>query len=216
MERFPVEGGEVVLLTTIQGMVAGRDEVRRAFHLFPPAAVALGVSPESAAGLLGFERTPEMEDPFEDLPDHDYVYSVMLREFGEVDLPPPDLLEAARLGKAAAIPVRGVDLPEEAYEDAFTKMVSVWGFLRYGRIQRKLARKPPRSPDAAAFSLAWDARIRRVKGIARLEALREAHIAQGARDLAREVRGRVLLVVDLPRAAGVRRALQAPASPPAP
>ena len=210
MERFPVPGGEVVVLATIQGLVAERDNVRRAFHLFPPAAVALGVSPEAAAALLGFERTPEMADPFDDLPDHDYVYSLKLREFGEVELPPPDLLEAARLGKAAGLPVHGVDMPEEQYEDAFTKEVSVWGFLRYGRIQRKLAKKPPRSPDPTAFSLAWDARIRRVKGIARLEAMREARIAQGARALAREVGGRVLLVVDVPRAPGVRLGLQQP------
>lgn len=208
MERFPVPGGEVVVLSTIQGLVAERDSVRRCFSLFPPAAVALGVSPEAAAALLRFERTPEMEDPFEDLPDHDFVYSVKLREYGDVDLPPPDLLEAARMGKAAGLPVHGVDMPEEQYEDAFTKEVSVWGFLRYGRIQRRLARKPPRSPDAASFSLAWDASIRRVKGIARLEAMREARIAEGARALAAEVQGRVLLVVDLPRSVGVRRGLQ--------
>lgn len=207
MDRFQAEGGEVVVLATVQGLVAERDAVRRAFTLHAPAAIALGVSPEAAASLLRFERTPEMGDPFEDLPDHDYVYSLKLREYGEVDLPPPDLLEAARVGKAAGIPVYGVDLPEEAYEEAFAKEVNVWGFLRYGRIQRRLARKPPRADDVRAFSLAWDAAIRRVKGIGRLEAMREARIAAGARALATQVGGRVLLVVDLPRAEGVRRAL---------
>jgi hypothetical protein len=211
VERFPVEGGEVVVLPTVQGLVAERDAVRRAFTLEAPAAIALGVSPEAAASLLRFERAPDMDDPFEDLPDHDYVYSVVLREFGEVDLPPPDLLEAARIGKAAGLPVYGVDLPDEAYEEAFTREVSVWGFLRYGRIQRRLARKPPRAPDARAFSLAWDAAIRRVKGIARLERMREERIAAGARALAAQVGGRVLLVVDHPRAEGVQRALAAPA-----
>lgn len=210
-ERFPVEGGEVVLLATVQGLVSERDAVRRAFARVAPAAVALGVSPEAAAALLGFERTPEMEDPFEDLPDHDFVYSLKLREYGEVDLPPPDLLEAARLAKAEGVPLHGVDMPEEQYEDAFTKEVSVWGFLRYGRIQRRLARKPPKAPDAVAFSLAWDAKIRKVKGIAKLETMREARIAAGARALAAQERGRILLVLDVARAAGVRRALAQPA-----
>lgn len=206
MERFPVEGGEVVLVATVQGLLAEREKVRRAFEQHPPAAVALGVSPESAAALLRFERDPE-HDPIEDLPDHDYVYSVVLRRFGDVELPPPDLVEAARLGKEAGLPVYGVDLPEEAYEDAFTREVNVWGFLRYGRIQKKLARRPPDKPDAAAFCLAWDAAIRRVKGIARVEALREARIGQASRALAGQVAGPVLLVVDLARAAGVRHAL---------
>lgn len=210
MEKFRVEGGEVVLLSTVQGLVAERETVRRAFALVSPAAVALGVSPEAAASLLRFERTPDMDDPFEDLPDHDYVYSLKLREYGDVDLPPPDLLEAARIAKAAGVPVHGVDMPDEQYEDHFTKEVNVWGFLRYGRIQRRLARRPPKANDPVAFSLAWDAAIRKVKGIARLEAMREARIAQGARALARQEKGPVLLLVEVARAPGVRNALAQP------
>lgn len=210
METLRLPAGEVVLLATVQGMVAERETVRKAYALTRPKAVALAVSPDAAESLSRFERTPDMDDPFEELPDHDYVYSVVLRDFGDVDLPPPDLLEAARLAKTDGLPLRGVDMTDDAYEDHFTKMVSVWGFLRYGRIQRKLAKRPPKAPDAPSFALAWDAAIRRVKGIAKLEALREAHIAHDTSALAREVGGRVLLVVDVARAAGVRQALLAP------
>lgn len=209
MERFPVEGGEVVLLATVQGLVSERETVRRAWARLPPTALALGVSPESVAALVGYERTPDMEDPFEDLPDHDYVYSLKLKEFGDVDLPPPDLLEAARMAVTAGIPLFGVDLPEDQYEELFTREVNVWGFLRYGRIQRRLSKRPPKAKDAASFSLAWDAAIRRVKGIRKLESIRETYIAANAAALAKQhPGGRILLILDVARAEGVRTHLR--------
>lgn len=207
MTRVTVPGGEVSVLATVHGLLAEKERVRAAFLDERPFAVALGVGPEAAAALARYEPQPDV-DPFEDLPDHDYVYSVRLSAFGPVDLPPPDLLEAARLAKEHGTPLYGVDLSEEAYEDAFAEEVGGWGFLRYGRIQKKLARAPPAAADARAFSLAWDAAIRKVKGIAAVEARRERHIAAGARALAEKVQGRVLLVVDAPREAGVLTALR--------
>lgn len=197
--------GEVILLGTVQGLVAERERVLQALAASPPDVVALGVSPESVASLLRFEPDPET-DLVEELPDHDYVYSLKLREFGEVSLPAPDLLAAIHWAQDRAVPIFGVDLAEEAYEELFTKTVSVWGFLRYGRIQRKLAKRPPRAADPLAFTLAWDAAIRRVKGIARVEAEREGVIAENARSLAHDKK-RVLLLVEAAREAGVAKRL---------
>lgn len=205
--RVDAPPGVVVVLSTVQGLVSERDRVRDVVARERPRAIALGVSPESAAALLRYERQPD-EDPFDELPDHDYVYSVKLREFGPVDLPPPDLVEAVRQAQARGIGVFGVDLPDEQYEEAFTTEVSAWGFLRYGRIQKRLARRPPRAADARAFSLAWDRAIRKVKGIARVEAKREAHMAAQARALAEREAGTILLVVDAPRAEGVLASLR--------
>lgn len=208
LQRFEVPGGEVLLLSTVQGLASEAARVREAFARAEPQAVALGLSPEAVAALLRYEPDPEA-DPFEDLGDHEYVFAYKLKEYGEVGLPPPDVMEAVRLARESGVPLHGVDLTEERYEDAFTANVNWWGLLRYGRVQRKLARKPPHAPDARAFSLAWDARVRRVKGLARIEALREETIAAGARALAKQAGGRVLLLVDAPREAGVARALRA-------
>lgn len=202
----------MVLLSTVQGLASEAPRVRAAFRRATPAAVALAASPESVAALLRFAPAPDV-DPFEDLSDHEFVYAHSLRRFGDVALPPPDLAEALRLAQEAGVPLHGVDLTEEQYEDAFTTEVSAWGLLRYGRIQRKLARKPPKAVDARAFALAWDARIRKVKGLARVEARREAAIAERARALAAQVGGRVLLLVDAPREAGVAAALSLTGAP---
>lgn len=209
MERVAVPGGEVAVVATVQGLLAEAERVRAAFEEVGPKAVALGVSPESAAALLRYEPV-EGVDPFDDLPDAELAYSLRLQEFGPVALPPPDLVEATRLAKAHGVPLHGADLPEARYEDVFAAEVSAWGLLRYGRVQRKLAKRPPPAADARAFALAWDGAVRRVKGIDRVEKAREEHIADVARALARQVGSPVLLVLDAAREAGVLAALAAP------
>lgn len=200
--------GEIVLLATVHGLVAEAERVRAAFEKHAPAVVALGVSPESLSALLRFEGHAPDEDPFDELPDAEFAYSAHLGKLGAVDLPPPDLLAAVHAAREASIPIHGVDLSQEAYEVAFTEEVRVFALLRYGRIQRKLSGKPPRAATAREFSLAWDACIRRVKGIARVEARRERAMAEGARALAEATEGVVLLLVDAPREAGVAAALR--------
>ena len=207
--RVSAPPGEIVLLATVSGLVSERDRVRAAAVRTAPRAIAIGVSPESAAALARYER-PADHDPFDDLPDHDFVYSQVLKKFGQVDLPPPDLHEAARVAAERGVSLYGVDMTEEAYETAFTTEVSTLGFLRYGRIQRRLAKRPPKATTAEAFSLAWDAKIRKVGGIARVEARRERHMAAQARALAQKMEGPILLVLDVPRARGVLASLQAP------
>lgn len=206
MRRFRVGEGQVLLVTSVQGLVSERARVLAVLNEAQPDVVAIGLSPESVASLLRYEPDPEV-DPFEELPDHDLVYSLKLREFGDVELPAPDLVAAIVWARDANVPFFGVDLPEEAYEDLFTKEVSAWGFLRYGRIQRRLAKRPPKTADARAFSLAWDARIRRVKGIARVEAAREKAMAESAAGLAREKEAKVLLLAEAAREAGISERL---------
>lgn len=204
VERFRFGDGEVVLVSTVQGLVAERERVVALLDEEKPAAVALGLSPEAVSTLLRYEKDPEV-DPFEELPDHDLVYSLKLREFGDVDLPPPDAVAAIEWAQAHGVSAYGVDMPEEAYEDLFTKQVSAFGFLRYGRIQRSLAKRPPSAPDARSFSLLWDAKIRKVKGIARVEAAREEFMADAAAELARRLAAKVVLIADAPREAGISR-----------
>lgn len=206
LRRFPAPPGEVLLVSTVQGLVSEEARVREAFAEADPQAVAIGLSPEAVAGILRWKPV-EGVDPFDDLPDHEYVFAAKLGEYGPVALPPPDVAEAARLAREKGVPLHGVDLTEEQYEAAFTEEVGAFALLRYGRVQRNLARKPPAAADARSFSLAWDAGVRRIAGIARLEARRERAIAAGARALAEKVEGRVLLLVDAPREEGVARAL---------
>lgn len=208
LRSFPAPPGEVHLVSTVQGLASERDVVAAAFDRVQPAALALGLSPEQVAALQSYSPK-EDEDLFDDLPDHEALYAARLQAFGEIGLPPPDLMEAIRIAGERGVPVRGVDLTQEQYEDAFTSEVGWFALLRYGRLQRKLGRKPPRASDARAFSLAWDARVRRVRALDRVEARREDAMSARASTLARETGGPVLLLVDAPREAGVAQRLAA-------
>lgn len=205
-QRLRDASSELHVLGTVQGLTSEADRVRAAFATTSFSAVALGLPPEGAAALLQFEGAPDISLAA-DMADHDLVYSMALGQFGAVALPPPDLLLAAREARERGLSVYGVDLAEEAYDETFTKTVSVWGFLKLGRVQRRLAKRPPKAKGAREFSLAWDAAMRKVKGLAQMEALRERTIAQNAAALARREGGSVLLVVELPREAGVLAAL---------
>lgn len=206
MARFRFGEGEVLLFSTVQGLVSERERVVAFLEAERPAVVALGQSPESTANLLLYEPSPDV-DPYDDVMDHDLMYATQLEAFGEVELPPPDLVAAARWAQERGAQLVGVDFPEDDYQTLFTKTVSTFGFLRYGNIQRRLSRRPPRATDPRGLSFAWDKAFRKVKGIRLVEAAREARIAEGAIRLARESKGKVLLLVDAPREEGVSRLL---------
>lgn len=207
LRRFAVEGGEVALLGSVQGLVAEAERVRAAFAEISPSAVALGLSTEAVGAMFRYQPAPDGADPFEDLPDAEYAYSQRLARFGEVALPPPDLMEAVRLARERGISTFGVDFTEEQYEEVFTQQVGALALLRYGRVMRRLAREPPEAAGARSFSIAWDAQVRRIAGFARVEAAREERIAEGARAVAKQAGGVVLLVVDAPREEGVAERL---------
>ena len=79
--------------------------------------------------------------------------------------------------------------------------------------RRGAVKRPPPASDARAFSLAWDARLRHVKALGRVETAREAAIAAGALAVAAKEGAPVLLVVDAAREAGVLDRLKAPRVP---
>lgn len=235
--RVTVDGGTVHVVATVHGLASEEARVRDAFAAVRPRCVALGLSAESVAGLMHHLRTrdepraprPEppavprrhkdgtlVEEDVEDdyeyeaaelLTDSEVVYGLSLQQFGKVLLPPRDLLAAVQLAGEADIPVRGVDLSEEEYGDAFARHLGTWALMRYTRRTRRLERRPPKAASAREFALAWDAELRRVTGYDALEQERERLIAERARALARE-HGTVLLIVEVAREDGVLAALR--------
>lgn len=159
----------------------------------------------------------DVDDPYEYeaedlLTDSEAVYGLALQRYGKVRLPPRELTAAIVLAQAAKIPFFGVDFPEEEYAEVFTSNVTTWALLRYTRRTRKLEKRPPEAATARDFALAWDAALRKVRGYDAVEKARERRIAEAATVLARQ-HGRVLLLVEAAREAGVVAALRAPATP---
>ncbi|HVL47998.1 MAG TPA: hypothetical protein VM889_05535 [Candidatus Thermoplasmatota archaeon] len=193
----------LVVLGCVHGLANEARVLLAALEREPPDVLLLALSVESLAAL---ERGSSEVDP-DSLADAEAAYAVALERFGEVALPPPDLVAALAWAKEKGVPVEAVDLTEEEYEDTFTSEVGTWSLLRYGRLVRRMVKRPPEASTPEAFARAWDRSLRRIKGLAAVEAARESAIAE--RSLKHAERRRAVLVLDVARFDGVVAALRA-------
>lgn len=190
---------EFHVVGTVRGLVREAERVEALIAKLEPQAVALGLGPEDLQGLERLEAGASYEHDFSEA---DEIYAHFLGQFGEVALPPRELVAALRAARARDIPVLAVDMPEVAYVDAFTKAVTAWQLLRYNRRVRKLARSAPALEDALEFHLWWDRQICRLAGFARVERLREQHMASTLLGGSAPP-GRVLVLVEAARVEGL-------------
>lgn len=204
--RVPVGAGEVHLLATVQGLDEEGPRVTQALDALRPAVVALSVSEEELSGLQEWdgERAEEVDDA-----EYDPGFAAALLEYGPISLPPPDLLAAVTWAKETGARLEAVDLPQHEYDTAFARYVGTWEFIFYGRRVRKLGKRPPQAPTAHEFVVAWDRGLRASKGVARVEAIRERHMAVRLAALA-EGGARVVAVVSPARVEGILQSLRAP------
>jgi hypothetical protein len=198
-DQRPHARGTLRFLGTVPGLRAEGARVGARFEAVRPAAVGLGVGPEDLAGLQAFVGGATFEPSGSEA---DEVYEHYLRQYGEVELPPPDYVAAVQLAGKAGVPVVALDLAEVAYVQRFTEEVSGWAMLRYSRRVHRLARSPPPAEDALGFHLWWDEQVRRLGGFEALERAREQAMASRLRSEAWPA-GDVLVVVEAARLAGV-------------
>lgn len=193
----------VHVLGAVHGLMSETETVEAAFRAAAPDAVALGISPGELEGLdLHAKGGPAEDDDPEVTIDPSESYAIGLSRYGDIGLPPPDLVAAVALARERSLDPVAVDLDGEQYDEVFAASVGPFALFRYGRRVQKMARKPPPAEDAVAFALAWDARIRKLGGFDKVEKARERQIAARVEDLATRHRS-VLVVVDVARAAGV-------------
>lgn len=204
---IPVGASRVHVLAVVHGLLSEADAVEDAFRAAAPDAVALGVAPAELEGLDAHAQGSAEETDEEETLDPAEAYALGLSRYGDIGLPPPDLLAAVALARERGVEPVAVDLDGSQYDEVFAANVGPFALFRYGRLLRKMGKRPPEAPDAVAFARAWDARIRRLRGFGAVEKARERQIASRVEDLASRHRA-VLLVVDVARADGVVAALR--------
>lgn len=203
IELVGPRGQNVTLMGGILGLAADETLARNAFMDAKPEEVLLGVPYEDLDAIratAGKEATSEFESA--DL-DDDYVRR--LKTFGEVRTPPPDLYALFHLAEETKIPVRAIDLADEAYTDAYTKNIGIFEVLRSNRNQRKLPNVEIEAATAEEFAVRWDEAIYPSKGLRRLQKLREEEMTNC---IDKTVPRRILALVPLPRLTGVVGGLQ--------
>lgn len=201
-----VGAGTVHVVGTASGLADEGPRVTDFLSTLQPTVVALGVSPDEVEALRQFMATPEEELEDVEEAEYDPGYAQGLLQFGEILLPPPDLTSALEWASAANARVEGIDLPQHEYDQAFASNVGTLEVLFYGRKTRKLGKRPPKAATARDFVIAWDRKLRESRGVARVEALREQHMADRLAALA-EGGASVVAVVAASREEGILQAL---------
>lgn len=199
-------GRDFHILGTITGLVSEADRVAQLFQDLAPDCVAVGIPENELAGLRAYITAgPDAPEPDDE--DVEEGYSLALSRFGDVGVPPPDLMEAVRLALTAGVETFALDLDDDTYADAFTEEVSGIQLVRYSLKMRRLARRPPKAATAGEFALKWDSDVRKLKGFARLEKRRERKMADSLKAIP-VGHTRILAVIELPRLEGVTTALR--------
>jgi hypothetical protein len=209
----------VTVLGTIQGLAGESRHVESAWEsaagpIPHPDAVALGVPPEDVENLrrIGAEGLEKFMTADLDTGSYEEWILPQLSAFGDIAMPPDDLLLAERLAEGAGAPLVPLDLDDEAHADLFVEHVSGFQMIRGQMRQKRLvANAADMAESAEELMLVWDAGFTAMRAYRRFEESREEHMAAGIRRLATRHRW-VLAVVPYARARGIAARIGATAA----
>lgn len=193
------ENGSIRVLGTIKGLVCEKELVKKAVMDQEPEIIALHISKEEIRGL-GKVVDGKVKNTY--LSSYEKVYARELSRFGEVQIPPPSLVEAYGLSKEMEIPLRPLDFNEVSYSRIYTQCIDGLTMMRQSLRQKRVNRKKFRSTTAEEFCLEWDRTVNRLKGFRMLEDRREKRMSSRIIKLGGTFK-RMLAVVELERMDGI-------------
>ena len=202
-----IKDNKLYLLGVIKGLTSERRTVRTAFHKLKPDAIALYLSePE----LLGLKSVVDGKTKQVPLSRYEVIYARKLAfyaqkdkdKYGEVQVPPPALVEGLELGLKFEVPVVALDMGEKDYADAFVQNVSTFHLVRHSMRIKKLSKKKFDVKTPEEFTRAWDAELTKLKGFKNLESARERYMAKRLLELKAKFK-RILAILEFERMEGV-------------
>jgi pheromone shutdown protein TraB len=186
------------LLGTIHGLKREGERVRAIFNDVMPDCLAVGIPEEDITTL---ETCKSEEIDFETTEDQAYYFDC-LTTFGEVRIPPADLVAAYSLAEEYNLPLKALDISDKQYAQLFTNKVSILGLLRASHKNKKIRKQGFIAENAEAFALKWDEYINTTTQFQAIEQERERHMADRAFELTQQYE-RVLAVLPYPRFDGI-------------
>jgi hypothetical protein len=195
--RLP--SGEIVILGTLKGLVSERELVTKTFETYDPDVIGLHIGTEEVAGLRAVVRG-KVENTY--LSSYEKIYARELSKYGEVQIPPPSLVEAFELSKKKKIPIKGLDFNENNYSNIYTDLIDGVTMIRQSLRLKNINRRKFKAKSAEEFILEWDRIVNKFKGFRKLEMRREEKMAKRIRSLSGEY-SKVLAIVEYERKEGI-------------
>ncbi len=205
MRKIRIKGCDIDILPVVRGLVSEEDSVVKAFDSVRPNAVAISISKEQLDGLRSKESYADYE-----LSDLEIAYAAYLESFGEVRVPPPCYVKVLDLCEPLRLPLIPIDMNEDDYSQAYCDHVRTSDLFRESYFAGRVAKISFDLTSPTSFVLDWDRKVNKAKGFRVLEDLREGHMATTLTTMSKKYQ-KILAVVELERAVGVERHLQASA-----
>jgi hypothetical protein len=202
MDEVRLDHATIHLLPVVRGLPSESVTVRKAVESVRPNAIGLSIGPEELRALRSYEGGPLAPDNFEE-----EIYVAGLSAWEPPIKPAPCFSDAIKVADDRRVPVEAIDMDEVTYTESYVDCVSALEVVFQGRLEKRLTKKQFRATNPQDFVLEWDAEVNGSPGFARLQSRREAFMATRLRQIAGS-HDPVLAVVEVERAAGVRKALQ--------
>jgi hypothetical protein len=153
------------IFSGVKGLVSHGDELRELLEKLQPMEILITIPEEQVRGLQEF-----LKDPFEmTLSDYEIIYGLRLHKYGEVMTPPPIYIVAVQFATSHGIPVRGIDLEDKKFNDAYMKHVKTFALVRHSIRKKKIINYDFHDTNPYEFAEAWIKRINSIKGFERLD-----------------------------------------------
>lgn len=202
--EFTQEGRVIRLVWCIKGLMSERQKVTKAFDSFKPDLVAMPISPEEMKGLRACVNGKVKEIALTYIEE---IFARRMKAFGDVTVPSPFLAQAWILARKNKVPMKAVDLEEEAFTDFYVKAVSTPDMLIHSIKCRNLEKKRLKSQNPKDFCLEWDAIVSSTGGLRDVERLREETMAKNILALPKD-KMRILAFIEVERYEGVKTRIE--------
>jgi hypothetical protein len=130
-----------------------------------------------------------------------------LGNFGEHQIPSPDIVAAHDEAHRLDLPILPVDLDDVVHTKLYTQFVKIRHIVQSNGARRKLRSTLPDATDAYDFQVQWETTLLRSKGHRKLEAWRVEAMAKQLRAAA-EKRKDMVFVVPVMHFARLKRMLE--------
>jgi hypothetical protein len=194
-----LSSGDVIVLGTLKGLVSERKIVLKSFESYDPDVVGLHIGSEEITGLKAVVKG-KVKDTY--LSSYEKIYARELSKYGEVQIPPPSLVEAFELSKKFQIPLKGLDFNDNDYSRIYTDVIDGLSMVRQSLRLKNINRRKFKAETAEDFILEWDRAVNKFKAFRNLEMRREKKMAKRIRFLS-EKYGKVLAIVEYERKEGI-------------
>ena len=193
---------KVDILPIVNGLVSEADRVRQEFSDHEAYGAALSIE-----GIQCLKNRFNIEDTF-DVSELDMVYAKHMERFGEVEIPSPAMYTFIDLVTEQGKLCIPLDMNDADFTEVYCDTVGVTEFIKEHNVAKRGMKRIFDGSTPERLAKQWDRFVNdSLKSYGKLSAIREQHIADEIRDVAK-YRKSLLVIMEVERVDGVVSRLQ--------